>query len=165
MSDTPGELSVQQQRMAVAWRELRRAISRPNFRLKLYGEDVMDTAQLDALDAVADLEACRMSELAAALRVDASTATRVVDRLVTAGLVDRTADPDDGRARKILITREGSALLERIRANARDSLPTILDGFAEAELDEFADLLERLVRSIDQFTCDEDQVIQAVDRR
>jgi DNA-binding MarR family transcriptional regulator len=164
MSDTPEELSAelseQQQRTAVAWRELRRAITRPNFRLRLYGEDVMDIAQLDALDAVAEHDACRMSELAAFLRVDASTATRVVDRLAEAGLVERSADPSDRRARQIAVTPAGASLLERIRTRARENLPEMLEGFSESELVHFAALLERLVESVDRFSCG-----QAVERR
>src|SRR5215212_3389780 len=55
------------------------------------------------------------SELAARERVQRPTATKLVARLETAGLVGRTADPTDRRSSLIAITAEGRALLKQIR--------------------------------------------------
>ena len=49
---------------------------------------------MDTLDLLVQQPAWRMSELAEALRVDPSTATRAVQRLVRAGLADRRSRAD-----------------------------------------------------------------------
>src|SRR3954447_6421899 len=51
------------------------------------------------------------SELAACERTPPPPATRVIARLEEAGLVDRAADPSDGRSSLVSITADGRALL------------------------------------------------------
>ncbi|WP_460849431.1 MarR family winged helix-turn-helix transcriptional regulator [Nocardioides ultimimeridianus] len=67
-------------------------------------------------------------------------ATRLVDRMEAAGLVDRVADPEDGRGRLVRLTPEGEqTAVEAARvhvANLREYFlaplpPTHLDRFAE----------------------------------
>lgn len=53
----------------------------------------------------------RISELAGLIDDTSSCITHRVNRLVTAGLVDKRADPDDQRARRALLTRAGRRLL------------------------------------------------------
>src|SRR4051794_8066142 len=55
------------------------------------------------------------SELASLERIQRPTATRVISRLEEAGLVERAADPADGRSCLVAITEEGTELLERVR--------------------------------------------------
>ena len=75
-------------RVGAAWRELRRGASMQAFRPMVYGEgdEALDLGQVDVLDLLVFHGSARMGELAEALRVDASTATRAVNRLVDAGL-------------------------------------------------------------------------------
>jgi DNA-binding MarR family transcriptional regulator len=56
-----------------------------------------------------------MGELASRLLISPSTCTRVVGRMVEAGLVERRVDPIDARVRHAAITREGK---HRLRAAA-----------------------------------------------
>lgn len=136
-------------RIGVSWRELRRGASMQSMRDRLYG-DLLEPAQVDALDVV-QAGARRMSELAEALRVDASTATRTVDRLVEAGLLRRTSAPDDGRVVVVELTAAGRRLHERLSKRRRAMLLTVLEGFEPAERALLADLLERLVRGVDRY--------------
>src|ERR671921_2485427 len=55
------------------------------------------------------------SELAALERVQRPTATRLLARLGELGLVERAADPADGRSALISASRAGRALLRRVR--------------------------------------------------
>jgi DNA-binding MarR family transcriptional regulator len=55
----------------------------------------------------------KMGELAEAVLITAPNCTRLVDRMEQAGLVERTVDPDDRRARLAAITSEGTAMLRR----------------------------------------------------
>lgn len=88
------------------------------------------------------------SALAEHERIQRPTATRVVARLEEAGLVTRTADPDDRRVAHVAITPAGRALLKRIRSRKNEYLARRLRALAPAEqatLAEAAALLERLL--------------------
>ena len=65
----------------------------------------------------------RITELATCTHLDTSTVSRHVAQLDRAGLVERTPDPDDGRAHRIQLTDAGRARLhdafERRRALLR----------------------------------------------
>src|SRR4051794_35533089 len=68
------------------------------------------------------------SELAHAERVQRPTATRIVARLEDAGLVERTADPLDGRSFVISATPEGGALMAKLRSRKNAFLARRLRG-------------------------------------
>lgn len=68
--------------------------------------------------------ALRMGELADAVVITAPNCTRLVDRMVAAGLVERVVDPADARIKRATITGEG-------RARFRAAAPTHLRGIAE----------------------------------
>ena len=88
------------------------------------------------------------SELATRERVQRPTATRIVGRLVDLGLVERTADPRDGRAALISVTREGRDLLRRLRTRKNAYLARRLrdlDPADAAALERAAEVLERML--------------------
>lgn len=88
------------------------------------------------------------SSLAEAERVQRPTATRIVAKLEERGLVSRASDPDDGRVSRVEITREGRALLRKIRSRKSEYLAKRLRTLTPAEqatLAEAATLLERLL--------------------
>ena len=72
--------------------------------------------------------AMRMSELAAALMLDKSTLTRQVDAATRIGVVERTVDPSDARARLVSLTPLGrdrlTAQLEEQRSRWKRALAT-----------------------------------------
>ena len=59
-------------------------------------------------------QAMRLSDLALRLHIAPRSATTVVDALEEAGLVERTPDPADRRAVRIVLTAAGWAAVERI---------------------------------------------------
>jgi DNA-binding MarR family transcriptional regulator len=63
----------------------------------------------------------RIQELAGRVVLTRTRVSRLVDRLATAGLVQRQADPEDGRASFAVITAEGRKAL-------RDAAPVYLEG-------------------------------------
>jgi DNA-binding MarR family transcriptional regulator len=88
------------------------------------------------------------SELAAHERVQRPTATRVLARLTELGLVERAPDPSDGRSALISTSREGRALLRRLRTRKNQYLAqriARLDADEIAALDRAAAILERLL--------------------
>jgi DNA-binding MarR family transcriptional regulator len=61
-------------------------------------------------------------ELADRLQLRHHSVVELVDRAQSQGLVQRTADPDDARAVRVLLTDEGEQLLGRLSALHRDEL-------------------------------------------
>jgi DNA-binding MarR family transcriptional regulator len=103
------------------------------------------TAALGTIDRCGPLTP---SALADAERVQRPTATRIVARLEQQGLVSRASDPDDGRVSRVEITREGRALLKRIRSRKNEYLAKRLRKLTpqeQATLADAAELLERLL--------------------
>jgi DNA-binding MarR family transcriptional regulator len=95
------------------------------------------------------------SELAERERVKRPTATRTVARLEAEGLVERTPDPEDGRACLVSTTPAGSALLKRIRGRKNAYLARRLRGLEPDEvetLERAADILERMLEQADRRT-------------
>ncbi|MEQ5828901.1 MarR family transcriptional regulator [Sulfitobacter sp. NFXS29] len=70
---------------------------------------------LDALTGSADKTGMTMSELAQYAVVDASTFTKVIDRMVSDNLVYRAADSNDRRKIRILLTGRGAAVFSELR--------------------------------------------------
>jgi len=145
-------LTEDQRRIGIAMRELRRGAAMAKFRERIYGAetDVLDIAQHDALEVVVALGEARMGDLASALRVDPSTATRTVARLESAGLVERRRADGDARAVVVVPTRGGTALYERRAERAREALTELFDHFGVDEQRQLADLLDRLVAGLDE---------------
>ncbi|WP_245717214.1 MarR family winged helix-turn-helix transcriptional regulator [Nocardia jejuensis] len=87
----------------------------------------------------------RSGVLAEGLFSDASTISRQVATLVKRGLIERRADPADGRVSVLAITDAGLAAAAEIRARRNQSLSTILGAWTPDERESFAELLHRFV--------------------
>ncbi|WP_433562735.1 MarR family winged helix-turn-helix transcriptional regulator [Nocardia sp. CA-151230] len=87
----------------------------------------------------------RSGALAEALYSDASTISRQVASLVKRGLIERRADPADGRVSVLDVTDTGRAVAAQIRARRNDSLRHMLTGWDPGERETFAELLTRFV--------------------
>jgi DNA-binding MarR family transcriptional regulator len=120
-------------------------------RERLYS-DLLEPAQVDALDIVVATDGCRMAELATGLRVDRSTATRLVDRLVSEGVVQRQSARGDGRGVRVAATERGRRLHAEFSARRRVMLLEVLGELDDGDREALADLLERLVAGIDRYT-------------
>lgn len=140
-------------RIGAAWKELRRGAAMGRFRDHLFGagEDALEPGQVDTLDLLVQQPHWRMSELAEALRIDPSTATRAVQRLLKAGLAERRHSADDGRVVMVSATEAGRQRHAAIAARRRKALATMLAAFDEQERRQLAELMERLVVSLDDF--------------
>jgi len=144
-------------RIARAWRELRRGASGAVLRAHLLGPDgpPLEQAQLDALEILAgEPGVWRMSEFADALRVDPSTATRAVTRLERHGLAERRASEIDRRIVTVRATAAGRRTVEHVSRLRTTGMERLLEQFDAAEREQFADLLERFVTSIDELVAE-----------
>lgn len=136
-------------RIGSAWREMRRGASMTTLRERLQA-DVLDLGQLDALDLLTERDGVRMGDLASLLRVDASTATRTVDRLVEDGLAERCDDAVDGRRVVVRPSERGRQLHADLAERRRAFLTRVLDAFTPSERTQLADLMERLIAAFDE---------------
>jgi len=107
----------------------------------------ISVAQCYALESLGASEGLTMGDLAASQRVAVSTMTRVVDQLVSRGLVERRGDAADRRVLRVYLTEQGrgllatlteelvraeSAILARIPEAHRDSLLLAVEGLRDA---------------------------------
>jgi len=140
------------ERLTTAVRDFRRISSSSAFASRWLGAgaDALEGGQYDVLDRLSEREAWRMGEIAAALRVDPSATTRAVPPLEQMGFVERTRDPDDGRAVLLRITDEGRARQERARSHGLELWGEALEEFTDDELEEFAAFMRRLAGSFER---------------
>ncbi len=108
----------------------------------LEAETGLSPSQSAALEAIAD-GARQVREVADACRQHVSSASRLVDGLVTTGLVSRTADPADRRAVCLTLTDAGRAEAERLTDFHVRMLARILESFTPEDADRLARLMER----------------------
>jgi DNA-binding MarR family transcriptional regulator len=85
----------------------------------------------------------RAGALAEAVHSDPSTVSRQVAHLVQLGLVERVADPADGRASLLVATDEGRRVFDENRQLRNRSIATLLADWSDADRRAFADLLTR----------------------
>ncbi len=145
-------------RIGLAWRELRRGGASSKLRDHLFRSETisLEHSQVDTLELLVQHAQWRMSDLADALRVDPSTATRAVQRMLALGFAERHADPVDGRVVIVSATAAGRGWYAALRANRRAMMQSVLSTFSAAERVQFADLVERFVAAIDAFVADLD---------
>jgi DNA-binding MarR family transcriptional regulator len=85
----------------------------------------------------------RAGTLAEAVHSDPSTISRQVAHLVRLGLVERTADPEDGRATLLAATDEGQRVFEENRRVRIERIAEMLEHWEAADQRKLADLLAR----------------------
>jgi DNA-binding MarR family transcriptional regulator len=150
MTKSPATLTIRDPRLA-AWRSFLRAHATlmRTLEAELSREQDLALTDYDVLVqlAVAPDRRLRMSELADALLLSRSGATRLVDRLVASRLVERVTCDTDRRGQWASLTAAGHKRLQR-------ATPTHLRGVAEHFLDRIEpdDLsaLERMLEPIAQ---------------
>lgn len=150
--DDPSQREVAQ-RVGRAWRDIRRGASMSALVEYFFGtgDDALESGQMDTLDVLVQQEAWRMGDLAEALRVDPSTATRAVQRLERIGLASRCANPKDKRVVMVSVTDDGRARHGEAHARRLDALRAIMEAYDGKERQQLAAYLERFVTALDDF--------------
>jgi DNA-binding MarR family transcriptional regulator len=140
-------------RIGLAWIEIRRGAAMSQLRDHLFGtgEDALDQGQSDTLDLLMTRPSWRMSELADALRVDPSTATRAIQRVVNRGLATRKSCDDDGRVVMVSVSKAGKKRHAEVAARRSVLMTHLLGSYSPDERVALADMLERFVASVDGF--------------
>ncbi len=101
---------------------------------KMAAKGGLTAAQSGVLFLLGDQDGVLIGEAADALDLAPSAMTGLIDRMTRAELVERQADPKDGRAMRLCLTDKGRAA----RAAAKSGLDGInahlTDGFTDAEI-------------------------------
>ncbi|MGI5202545.1 MarR family winged helix-turn-helix transcriptional regulator [Spirillospora sp. CA-108201] len=114
----------------------------------VYGESAREygiTSQQGQLLCVLMARPRGMGELGAMLGLAKSSLTGLVDRTERNGLVRREPDPRDLRAVRIVLTSQGSRLVEEFYAETCRRIDRLPEGLGDAERGALADLLGRVV--------------------
>jgi len=93
----------------------------------------------------------RAGALADAVHSDPSTISRQIGHLVKLGYVERTADPEDGRATLLAATDEGRRVLEENRRLRNERFSQILASWSDADRAALSAMLGRLTADIETF--------------
>ena len=76
-----------------------------------------------------------IGEAGAALDLGPPGISGLVDRMTAANLIERRADPDDGRAWRLWLTPAGRAAMAQSKAGLVEVNVRLTEGFTEAEID------------------------------
>ena len=92
-----------------------------------------------------------VSAVATRLNLDGSTVTRQVSAMFKEGLVERSADPDDGRGTVIAATERGLAQVAAVSRARQELYGQVLRAWSAQERKALAATLERLTADMDAF--------------
>jgi len=94
-------------------------------------EHQLSVAQYTALLAIRETAGASVSDIARTLAATRQTAAQLVAGLVQSGSVRREADPSDGRAHRLYLTRAGSRQLAAAEPAVKQAELRIEDGLTE----------------------------------
>jgi DNA-binding MarR family transcriptional regulator len=140
-------------RIGRSWRDLRRGASMSALVDYFFGvgDDALESGQMDTLDVLVQQPAWRMGDLADALRVDPSTATRAVQRLERVGLATRCVNPSDRRVVMVSATDHGRDRHSEAIVRRQSVMRSIMSAYNAQEREQLAVYLERFVEALDSF--------------
>jgi DNA-binding MarR family transcriptional regulator len=111
-------------------------------------------AQYGLLFGLAEQGELCASDLASVADVAPSTATKMLDRLVEAGLVARVRSDLDRRVVMVALTGRGTEIVAARRARYEDLWKAALAGFSDDQLDGAAAVLERVIAMFEEIAGD-----------
>ena len=107
------------------------------------GED-LTSDQFQVVRLINGMDRCTSSYLAEALAVGKSSVTAIVNRLVDAGIIDRTRDEADRRLVYLTLTEYGHTIFESAQEQIREIISPYLQHFEEKDIEMFISMFEKL---------------------
>jgi DNA-binding MarR family transcriptional regulator len=96
-------------------------------------------------------ESLNATEVASALHIHLSTSSRLCDRLVQAGLLDRRDRPEDRRQLQLTLTRAGQDLLAKITEHRRRVFTRVLRRLPAADSAALAESLDSFIAAAHEY--------------
>jgi DNA-binding MarR family transcriptional regulator len=93
------------------------------------------SAQSGLLFVLGKRDGALIGEAGAALDLGPPGISGLAERMVDAGLIEKRADPDDGRASRLWLTAAGRKALARTKAGVAELNARLTEGFSDAEID------------------------------
>ena len=157
--DNPAKLLARRQARRDPVREatgLRVALVRLHRQLRSHSVVGLTPSQGSALARIEQLWPLRLGMLAEAEGTTAATMCKVIDSLEERTLIERVADPQDGRASLIQLGAQGGALLSELRQRSTEALRAAMGEMTAADretisraipvLERLSELLSRVER-------------------
>jgi DNA-binding MarR family transcriptional regulator len=107
-------------------------------------EDQVDPSTFPLAKQLMQHDAMRVSDLAAKVELDASTVSRQIKQLEDKGIVERAADPADGRASLVQLTESGRECLQAAFRRRFERIKASLEPWSEEDRTTLQHLLVRL---------------------
>jgi len=120
-------------------------------RQRTQGETV-DSGSFWLLKTLAATGPQRVTDLAVCAGLDASTVSRHIAQLHSAGLIERTPDPADGRAQRVKLSATGFERLEAALDTRRSLLEKCLEPWNPRDLEDLDRLLTRFAADVEALT-------------
>jgi DNA-binding MarR family transcriptional regulator len=98
-------------------------------------EGGVTAAQSGLLFVLSKRDGVLMGEAGAALDLGMPGISGLAERMAEAGLIEKRADPDDGRASRLWLTPAGRKALARTKANVTALNARLTQGFTQTEID------------------------------
>ena len=140
----PDSLRRLEREVGVLIRRVKRVIG---VRARLVHEDLQPASYL-MLTWLVDQGPVRASSMVETFNIDKGAVSRQLQHLADLGLVERTPDPDDGRATLVAASDDAVRRLADVAEHRRKWLDEQLGDWSAAELTRFADLLARYNHSL-----------------
>jgi MarR family transcriptional regulator, transcriptional regulator for hemolysin len=100
--------------------------------------------QCKALAYLSRNEGVSQKRLAELIEIDPMSLVRILDRMEADGWVQRRSDPEDRRARSLILTEKAKPILDRIWQLADETRAEALEGLSPDERTALVELLERV---------------------
>lgn len=120
-------------------------------RQRLPGDEI-DFSSLPLLKTLCHHGPMRLSTLAGELGLDASTVSRHARQLEDRGLLERTDDPDDGRASRVMASTQGAECLEKSAQARRAMVAEVLEHWPAEDRELLRELLTRFQHDLSTHT-------------
>jgi DNA-binding MarR family transcriptional regulator len=104
----------------------------------------LDLATYLTLSQIANTAPARAVDLAEFFRVDKAAISRQIRQLEELGLIERTVDPENWRARAVRVTPEGERRLRTVLRTRNTRFRKYMSAWAQDDVDELARLLAML---------------------
>lgn len=137
-------------RIGRVWREIRRGAANNKLRGLIFENEefTIEPGQFDTLEQIVFHDTMRMGDLADAMHIDPSTATRAVQRLIKDGLAERVDHEGDGRVVVVGPTDLGRKVFESVVERRKQMVVRVMEQFDREEWGLLADILERFNQAL-----------------
>ena len=90
----------------------------------------------------------RQKDLAASVGIEGPSLVRLIDTLVKKGLIQRSEDVTDRRAKQLYLTPEGQLVVEKIRDTVASFENELLSPFSDSEISRFGQFIITLEKTV-----------------